>query len=201
VFFKLEQVQDYSVDVTISSAGYASFYTPIALTLPENLRAYAVEDVEDNVAKMEAKSDIKAGQGAILKGAVGTYTLTSGEATSDWSANMLRGTATNTYIEGSAYVLSMQDGVVGFYKAMLNKDANGNAGNTHFLNNAGKAYLPMDGHNVRCLVFDFGTETGIIETENGNVKTENSAVYDLAGRRVQNAQKGIFIVNGKKVVR
>lgn len=192
---------NYSVDVTISSAGYASFYTPIALTLPENLRAYAVEAVEDNVAKMEAKSDIKAGQGAILKGAAGTYTLTSGEATSDWSANMLRGTATNTYVEGSAYVLSMQDGIVGFYKAMLNKDANGNAGNTHFLNNAGKAYLPMDGHNVRCLVFDFGTETGIIETENGNVKTENSAVYDLAGRRVQNAQKGIFIVNGKKVVR
>lgn len=192
---------NYSVDVTISSVGYASFYTPIALTLPENLRAYAVEDVEDNVAKMEAKSDIKAGQGAILKGAVGTYTLTSGEATSDWSANMLRGTATNTYIEGSAYVLSMQDGVVGFYKAMLNKDANGNAGNTHFLNNAFKAYLPVDGHNVRCLVFDFGTETGIIETENGKVKTENSAVYDLAGRRVQNAQKGIFIVNGKKVVR
>ena len=200
VFFKLEQVQDYSVDVTISSAGYASFYTPIALTLPENLRAYAVEAVEDNVAKMEAKSDIKAGQGAILKGAAGTYTLTSGEATSDWSANMLRGTATNTYIEGSAYVLSMQDGVVGFYKAMLNKDANGNAGNTHFLNNAGKAYLPMDGHNVRCLVFDFGTETDIenIETENSNTKAE---IYDLAGRRVQNAQKGIFIVNGKVVIK
>ena len=192
---------NYSIDVTISSAGYASFYTPIALTLPENLRAYAVEAVEDNVAKMEAKSDIKADQGAILKGAAGTYTLTSGKATSDWSANMLRGTATNTYIQGSAYVLSMQDGVVGFYKAMLNKDANGNAGNTHFLNNAFKAYLPVDGHNVRCLVFDFGTETGIIETENGKVKTENSAVYDLAGRRVQNTQKGIFIVNGKKVVR
>lgn len=41
--------------------------------------------------------------------------------------------------------------------------------------------------------------TGIVETENGNVKTENC--YDLSGRRVQNVQKGIFIVNGKKVVR
>ena len=43
-------------------------------------------------------------------------------------------------------------------------------------------------------------ETSIseVKTENGNVKTE---IYDLAGRRVQNAQKGVFIVNGKVVVK
>ena len=44
-----------------------------------------------------------------------------------------------------------------------------------------------------------GEETGIIETENGKVKTENC--YDLTGRRVQKAVKGIFVVNGKKVVK
>lgn len=42
------------------------------------------------------------------------------------------------------------------------------------------------------------TETGITETENGKVKTEN---FDLSGRRVERMQKGIYIVNGKKVVR
>ena len=43
-------------------------------------------------------------------------------------------------------------------------------------------------------------ETSIseVKTENGNVKTE---IYDLAGRRVQNAQKGVFIVNSKVVVK
>ena len=41
--------------------------------------------------------------------------------------------------------------------------------------------------------------TGIRETENGKRKTEN--YYDLSGRRVQNAHKGVFIVNGKKVVK
>ena len=44
-------------------------------------------------------------------------------------------------------------------------------------------------------------ETGITETENGKVKSENSAVYDLSGRRVQKVQKGIFIQNGKVVVK
>ena len=43
--------------------------------------------------------------------------------------------------------------------------------------------------------------TGIEEMENGKVKTENSAVYDLSGRRVQKAQKGIYIQNGKVVVK
>ena len=44
-------------------------------------------------------------------------------------------------------------------------------------------------------------ETGITETENGKVKSENSAVYDLSGRRVQKGQKGAFIQNGKVMVR
>jgi hypothetical protein len=52
----------------------------------------------------------------------------------------------------------------------------------------------------RRLVFDFGDETSIdeVKTENGKVKT---AVYDLSGRRVQKAQKGIYIQNGKLMVK
>ena len=43
-------------------------------------------------------------------------------------------------------------------------------------------------------------ETGIDELkgENGKVKTE---IFDLSGRRVQKAQKGIFIRNGKVMVK
>jgi hypothetical protein len=42
-------------------------------------------------------------------------------------------------------------------------------------------------------------ETGIDELKGEN-GTECSAVYDLSGRRVQKAQKGIFIQNGKVVM-
>ena len=40
-------------------------------------------------------------------------------------------------------------------------------------------------------------QTGISRIE--NVK-ENGAVYDLQGRRVENPTKGLYIVNGKKVM-
>ena len=43
-------------------------------------------------------------------------------------------------------------------------------------------------------------ESGIDELKGEN-ETENSAVYDLSGRRVQKGQKGVFIQNGKVMVR
>ena len=43
-------------------------------------------------------------------------------------------------------------------------------------------------------------ETGINELK-GEKGTENSALYDLSGRRVQKGQKGVFIQNGKVMVR
>ena len=42
-------------------------------------------------------------------------------------------------------------------------------------------------------------ETGIDELKGENVKRE-TAVYDLSGRRVQKAQKGLFIRNGKVII-
>ena len=149
----------------------------------------------DKAQMTEIVNVVPANTGVLLLGAEGQYNLTiSGEATEVESK--LSSTVASEYISTPSYVLSKQDGVVGFYKALMNQEEN-----TSFLNNGFKAYLPAGESNARALVFDFGTETGIIETENENVKTENSAVYDLAGRRVQNAQKGIFIMNGKKVVR
>lgn len=149
----------------------------------------------DKAQMTEIVNVVPANTGVLLQGAEGQYNLTiGGEATEVESK--LSSTVASKYISTPSYVLSKQDGVVGFYKALMNQEEN-----TSFLNNGFKAYLPAGESNARALVFDFGTETGIIETENENVKTENSAVYDLAGRRVQNAQKGIFIMNGKKVVR
>ena len=43
-----------------------------------------------------------------------------------------------------------------------------------------------------------GTETGIEDVEMQNGKTES--VYDLQGRKVENPTKGIYIINGKKVL-
>ena len=202
----LERVEE--LPVVIGEAGYATFYCPVAVTLPAGLNAYYVSETTGSYAKMEEINDvIPANTGVILEGTPNTYNLTIG-GTAENVTNKLSGTVAATYITDEAYVLAKPtiEGIVqevGFYKATKNKQ-----NNTSWQNNGFKAYLPTSALSAeaaesRFLLFGFGDdmETGITETENGNVKTENTVVYDLAGRRVQGAQKGIFIVNGKKVVR
>lgn len=189
-----------SLPVTITAAGYATFFAPVAVEIPEGVKAYYTAEVDgEYIIPTEIEGIIPANTGVILKGEAKTYNLTIAENVEAVSGNMLAGTVASTYIVGDGYVLAKPaDSQVGFYLAEKNQQSN-----SAFLNNGFKAYLPASVFTAgaRFLVFDFGTETGIIETENGNVKTENVDIYDLSGRRVQKAQKGIFIVNGKKVIR
>ena len=53
--------------------------------------------------------------------------------------------------------------------------------------------------NVKAALFIDGVATSISEI-NGEAATVNGAIYNLAGQRVNKVQKGIFIVNGKKVI-
>ena len=49
-------------------------------------------------------------------------------------------------------------------------------------------------------VLTFGDATGIECIQNVEAAVENE-IFDLAGRRVRKAVKGIYIVNGKKVLK
>ncbi len=224
VFFVLEEVPAYKTNTVKLSAQFdgetciSTFYAPYATVLPEGYTAHRATMVNTTTVNLvEITTDIPANTGVIVTGPASEKVVlslsTSNPAPLSENENLLAGSAVDTYVEDDAYVLAKPtiDGIVqevGLYKAERNKNENGEDGTTHFKNNAGKAYLPASALSAeaaesRFFLFGFGDdmETGITETENGKVKTENSEVYDLAGRRVQGAQKGIFIVNGKKVVR
>ena len=63
---------------------------------------------------------------------------------------------------------------------------------------ANRAFIaPEAASTIRALVFVDPTTTGISSTL---LNTENGNAYDLQGRRVQNTQKGLYIINGKKVI-
>ena len=201
-----------AITTQISDAKYSTICLPFAANLPEGVEAYSIETVNATYATLTSKEGLPANTGAILKAEPGYYTFTQTEEEIDtWDDNLLYGSVEDIYWYGDGYVLSKKNGVVALYKGELNyilKDGVPEkvaSGGKYFKNNAGKALLPTTSliADARFLVFSFGDgeETGITETENGKVKTENTVVYDLAGRRVQGAQKGIFIVNGKKVVR
>ena len=67
---------------------------------------------------------------------------------------------------------------------------------------AGKCWvqLPKSPNNAPALSIVFEGETTGISTVKTTVDTKDAVVYDLQGRRVMQPTKGLFIVNGKKVV-
>ena len=185
------------LEMTINE--FASICLPFDVKPGEGVKAYAIESTNSTHAILAEKADIPAGEGAILEGQ-GTVKLNLTTATSDWESNMLEGTFVDTYVQGAAYVLAKKNDVIGLYKASLNKNEAGEAGETHFKNNANKAYLVVEGTNAPMFSFDRGEGTTGID--NSQLTIDNSAViYDLAGRRVEKMEKGIYIVNGKKVVK
>ena len=88
------------------------------------------------------------------------------------------------------YVLQTQDATQAFYKV----DAD-------FTATAYKCYLTVKqdktGSGVKAFFLDFGDADAVNDIE--AAQNENT-IYNLAGQRVSKAQKGLYIVNGKKVM-
>ena len=194
---------EYNEDEVVVSetAGYATLYLGYTTYIPKGVEVYAITGINGAWATMTAVEGVlPANTGVILKNA-GNYTFKGAAANGSVEGNLLCGSVEDTYVAGAAYVLANGENGVGLYKAELNKNAEGNAGDTHFKNNAKKAYLPDTASaGVRFLSFGFGDNETAIENIEG-AEVENAVVYDLAGRRVQKAQKGLYIVNGKKVIK
>ena len=198
-FFTFELVE--TLPVTIGESGYATFYSPVAVTLPTGLEAYYVSSTTSASATMTKIEGnvVPAETAVILKGEAAPYNLTIGGTAETINGNDLHGTVASTYVSEDAYVLAKPtiEGVVqevGLYKAAKQ--------NNQWLNNGFKAYLPATAvaSEARFLVFDFGGNETAIESVEAETATD-AVVYDLAGRRVKAAQKGLYIVNGKVVIK
>ena len=170
---------------------WSTFYQPYPVALPEGVNAYIVTAVGDGyVTLTRFEGTIPAETAVILNNGE-----PMGEAVDvDFSTNLLKGTAVDTYIDEEAYVLGKVDGVVGLYLAEMTDGT--------WLNNATKAYLPASAvlnKSAAFYGFDWDGTTGIDEiTENGE---QSTVIYDLTGRRVEAiTAPGIYVVNGKKVL-
>jgi len=129
-----------------------------------------------------------------LKAAEGSYYFNNtAEARTLGQTNNLKFSATDKTADGKQYCLAKKADVVGFYKA--NPEANDGQGTKIA---AHRAYLPATSGAKDFIGVDFdsvATAISAVETE-----SETNNVYDLQGRKVMNPAKGLYIVNGKKVV-
>ena len=161
------------------------------VAVPDGVSAYKVSATATE-ATLTPLTVIPAGEPVVIYKDVDadtevTFTATAADA-SDVTGNELHVSATNVTADGTQYVLAKPAGKeIGFYKA---------ASGTTIA--AGKAYL-VSPSGAPCFVFNFdGSATGIEAVE--AAKSFDGAFYNLAGQRVSQPTRGLYIVNGKKVV-
>lgn len=182
-----------SLPVTITVAGVATLYSPVALTIPEGVKAYTGAIGEGYISMTEIETTIPKNTGVYLVGNQGTYNF---EIAADVDAipnNCFTGTIPtianpNT---GSIYALGRADGEYGFYKW--------STGNLSGF----KAYISTvsAGSNGFKIVFNDDDVTAVEAVIVNGQSSIVNGYYDLQGRKVVAPQKGqLYIHNGKKVL-
>ena len=192
----LEAVEHLPVSIT--AAGYATFFAPVAVKVAEGVTAYTVRVNGDWATLTEIESGVvPANTGVVLQGDANEYNFEFAENSTTVEGNELRGTVAASYITDDAYVLSyVTADEVGFGIALKNQ-----LSSTAWLNNAFKAYLPKPaGMGTNALRFNKPGTTGIESALNNGVPAEQP-IYDLSGRRITTTVKGgFYIQNGKKFI-
>jgi len=207
---------------------YTTLYVDFPFQIKGDVKAYTIEGVEAKnadgyyfakVKKLAQQGDVVPAQTAVVLECNSTnpadnQLLPTGDEKPKQSNNRLCGTFFGESING----LTVKDGTgaernvthdnirafnintadsrnpIGFYK--LNNTVTTIPGN--------KAFLVLTNAEAQAkgfvLEFEDGGTTGIETIENSKHSTEDGVYYDLQGRRVENPTRGVYIVNGKKVV-
>ena len=183
-----------NVPVTVASTGFSTYVNAdYALNFEgTGITPYVIKANDAESVTLEAKTSVAAGEPVLLYAENGTTkdvpAIASAEAA---SGNLLvAGDGSSvTYSETNHYyVLATVDNVTGFYRANNNPVP------------VGKAYLNAGTAGARFFALDLNGETTDIGAALMNSERVNNEVYNLNGQRVMNPAKGLYIVNGRKVV-
>ena len=183
--------------VTVSSVGYATFASAHALDFTDSsIDAYIAEADGRTGVTFTQVYKVPANTGVLLYkagGATEDIPVFDGTGADAVTGNVFKvGTgAAVASVDGNLhnYILNNGASGLGFYKA---------AGQTVATN---KAYIQID-YDAVAAVKGFIALPGSEETAVEAVKAdaENGVIFNLAGQRVSKLQRGINIINGKKVV-
>jgi len=182
-FWKFTEYQPQA----IGTSGYASYGNTTEDVIILGAQAYKGTVSSSSISLTEV-SDVPANNGVIIKGSL--YAVASTTASADMTGNSLL--VSNGSVTGngtSIYALAEKNNVVGFYPVA-----------TSVTIPAGKAYLNTSA-GVKGFTFVFDDDATGIENLNVNDNLSEGAIYNLAGQRLGKMQKGINIVNGKKILK
>lgn len=182
-----------TIDITITDAKYATLVAPFEATMPEGVTASTATVEGTTIVLTPVDGAVPAHTPVILSADAATNFQISGYPTTapaELTAGALVGTYEDTSAPDGSYVLQNQGGKVGFYLVDTNVAS-------PFVR-ANRAYLVAPDNTGRVKAYIFGNNADGIQ--NVNVEAGDAVIFNIAGQRVNDVSKGVYIVNGKKVV-
>ena len=180
--------------VVNAAAGYGTFVAPYDVALPDGVTAYVVDEVEESgkLVMTAVSGTLQAGTAVVTASEAGvshTYqgvgTITGASSTT----GLLTGVYADTQAPVGKFVLQRQSGKVGFYPVV----------GTQPTVKANRCYLSAPaGAGVKSFLLTGDTATGLTAVE--ALVDGTAGIYDLQGRRLARLQKGVNVVNGRKVL-
>ena len=194
--FGFVQYDEYPIN--IGNAEWMTIVSDYDVIPQDGVTAYVVTKVRRDDAQTKATlkpvASLKGGEPYLLHSTSGEYIMTRTADVPEPEVNLLLVSDDETIGEKgntSVYVLANKSKGVGFYRW-----TGGKLG-------AGRVYLPVEasvaGTGDYCSFFEEVDETTAIE-EIDRTEIPTGPYYDLQGRRVLKPMKGVYIMNGKKVV-
>lgn len=187
----------------VGDKSYATLYVPFNVKTDADTKAYYIAKVADGVATLTELSEgnIPAKTAVVLindKAATTTTLNITSNVEPVKEENLLKGTLVPMSLDlGDTtpyYSMGRKDGKIGFYKF-------NNNGTTTITLGANKAYLDTGSTtSSKGFTFSFGDPSGIDQAGTDVSVQMSDVIYNLSGQRVNRLTKGLYIVNGKKVV-
>jgi hypothetical protein len=172
------------VAMTIGKSGFATFSNSKAVRM-EGVTAYAAKYTGGKVT-LTSVTEVPSGVGVIIEAAEGSYTVPAINSAAVLDNDLLVSDGSVTG-NGTIYELGEKSGVVGFVKVTSGVAVP-----------AGEAYLVIPAGDRDFIGFGDDETTDINAVEQAT-KADNQ-YFNLAGQRVAQPTKGLYIVNGKKVI-
>ena len=182
------QLYKYVETANVTVKGWATYITKNNVKFAEG-DAYVVTNLSSSGATtIQGVTSVPANTPVLLKSAGEKVASVLATAPTAPAKNLLKIARAGTTIPAGCYVLSYTDAKgVGFYHwtgtAPLTQD---------------RVYLqPEEGFTPNFIGINPGGENGI---ENVSASSAKNSIFDLQGRSIVQPTKGLYIVNGKKVV-
>lgn len=197
-----------AITLPVSKYGIATFCADHETIIPAGAKAYvALNDPElpadesemGVIVMTEITNVVPANTGVVILAEEGDYDfVASNGSTAAVDGNLLQGYGGRAEYDvvvkptdATNYVLTVKNDIAAFYRKA-----------NHFKVYRNRAYLNVPAEmQTKGIRMKFENEDGTTEIVDVLMGNDNAApIFDLSGRRVQTPQKGVYIINGKKVI-